>query len=85
MSVTVKEVQSRKELRQFVKFPLHLYKDCPYYVPSIYLDEMSTLDPAKNPMCRYSKFARFLAYKDGEIVGRVESPGGAFRMVRFHR
>ena len=71
MSVTVKEVQSRKELRQFVKFPLRLYKDCPYYVPSIYLDEMSTLDPAKNPMCRYSKFARFLAYKDGEIVGRV--------------
>ena len=43
MSVTVKEVQSKNELRQFVKFPLRLYKDCPYYVPSIYIDEMSTL------------------------------------------
>ena len=71
MSVTVKEVQSKNELRQFVKFPLRLYKDCPYYVPSIYIDEMSTLDPEKNPMAKYSKFARFLALKDGKVVGRV--------------
>ena len=71
MSVTVKRVESRKELREFVKFPLRLYKGCPYYVPNLYLDEMNTLDEKKNPMCKYSKFAKFLAYKDGEVVGRV--------------
>jgi len=71
MSVTIQEVRTRKELRAFVKFPLRLYKGCPHYVPNLYLDEMSALDPKKNPMAKYSKFGRFLAYKDGKIVGRV--------------
>ncbi len=70
MPVVIKEVQSRKELRNFVKFPLRLYKDCPHYVPNLYLDEMSALTE-KNPMSKYAKTAKFLAYKDGEVVGRV--------------
>ena len=71
MSVSIKTVESKRELRQFVKFPLSLYKDCPYYVPNLYLDEMSTLDPEKNAMGKYSKSRKFLAYKDGKIAGRV--------------
>ena len=72
MPVTIKTVQSRSELKAFVKFPLELYKDCPYYVPSLFLDEMSTLDMSKNPMGKYSKFEKYLAYNEkGEIVGRV--------------
>lgn len=71
MSVIIKTVETAKELRKFVKFPLLLYKDCPYYVPNLYLDELSTLDPSKNPMGKYSKSKKFLAYKDGKVVGRV--------------
>ena len=72
MPVTIKTVESRKDLRAFVKFPLKLYKDCPYYVPGIYMDEMSTLDVSKNPMGKYSKSEKYLAYNEnGEIVGRV--------------
>ena len=71
MSVTIKTVETKADLKTFVKFPLELYKGCPYYVPNIYVDEMSALDPKKNPMSKYSKSAKFLAYKDGKIVGRV--------------
>lgn len=71
MPVTIKTVESAKELREFVKFPLHLYKDCPYYVPNLYLDELTALNHKKNPMGKYSKSRKFLAYKDGKIVGRV--------------
>ena len=72
MPVTIKTVERRKDLRAFVKFPLKLYKDCPYYVPGIYMDEMSTLDVSKNPMGKYSKSEKYLAYNEkGEIVGRV--------------
>ena len=71
MSVTIKKVETKAQLKTFVKFPLELYKDCPYYVPNIFLDEMTALDPAKNPMGKYSKSAKFLAYKDGVVVGRV--------------
>jgi len=71
MPVSIVTVQNKKQLKAFVKFPLQLYKDCPYYVPGIFADEMSTLDPSKNPMGKYSKTRLFLAYKDGKLVGRV--------------
>ena len=71
MSVIIKTVETAKELRAFVKFPLLLYKDCPYYVPNIYVDELTALNPRKNPMGKYSKSRKFLAYKDGKVVGRV--------------
>lgn len=71
MSVVIKTVESKADLRAFVNFPLSLYKKCPYYVPNIYVDEMSSLDPEKNAMTPYTKSKRFLAYKDGKIVGRV--------------
>ena len=72
MPVTVKTVQTKSELRAFVKFPLKLYKGCPYYVPGLYIDEMSALDMSKNPMGKYSKCEKYLAYNEkGEVVGRV--------------
>jgi GNAT superfamily N-acetyltransferase len=71
MPVTVKPVECGKDLRVFVRFPLDLYKDCPYFVPGLYSDEISTLDPKKNPMGKFSKSRCFLAYKDGKVVGRM--------------
>ena len=71
MSVEIKKVASKSDLKTFIKFPLELYKDCPYYVPNIFMDEMSTLDISKNPMGKYSKTQMFLAYKDGKVAGRV--------------
>ncbi len=71
MSIEIVQVKTRKQLRAFIKFPLSLYKGCPHYVPSLYLDEMSALDENKNPMCKYASFAKFLAYKDGKLAGRV--------------
>lgn len=71
MSVTITEVKTKKDLRAFVKFPMNLYKGCPYYVPNLYFDEMNALDQNKNPMCKYAKFVKYLAWKDGKVVGRV--------------
>ena len=70
MSVSIKTVETKADLKAFVKFPLELYKGCPYYVPNLYVDEMSTLDMAKNPMGKYCKSRKFLAYKDGKLAGR---------------
>ena len=45
MSVVIKEVKNRRDLRRFVLFPEKLYKDNKYYVPPIVFNEMDTLDP----------------------------------------
>lgn len=71
MSLNIFQVKNRKELRAFVDFPNKLYKGVPYYVPKLRIDEISTLDPTKNPAYEFSEAALYLAYKDGLIVGRV--------------
>lgn len=71
MAVTIKEVNGKSDLKKFVKFPIGLYKDSPYYVPSLVLDEMATLDTKKNPAFDFCDMQLFLAYRDNKIVGRI--------------
>ena len=71
MSVEIKEVKSKKELKQFVKFNIELYKDCPYHVPGIIEEEMVTLSRDKNPAFELCETIYFLALRDNRIVGRI--------------
>jgi hypothetical protein len=71
MSIEIKEVKTNKELRQFVKFNIALYKDSPYHVPGLIGEEIMTLSRDKNPAFETSEAVYFLAYKDNEIVGRI--------------
>ncbi|GLU45036.1 GNAT family N-acetyltransferase [Allomuricauda sp. NBRC 101325] len=69
--VTIKEVQSQSDLKDFVKFPFTLYKGSPYWVPPIIKDEMESFDKTKNPVFKSAEATFFLAYKDNTIIGRV--------------
>lgn len=71
MSVQVREVRGKKELRQFVKFNIDLYKENPYHVPGLIDEELVTLDKKKNPAFEVCDAVYFLAYKDGKIAGRI--------------
>ena len=69
--VTVKIAKTRREIRQFVLFPVKLYKNDPYYVPDMVGDQINDLMPHKNPAFEYCEARCFLVYKEGKIVGRV--------------
>ena len=69
--VTIKEISSKSEITQFVKFPFKLYKNNPYWVPSLIQDEVDSFDKNKNPVFEHAEARFFLAYKANEIVGRV--------------
>ena len=71
MSVIVKKVETQAERRAYISFPVKLYQDNPYYVPALFLDELSVLDPKRNPYMDFCRFELFLAYKDGKVVGRI--------------
>ena len=71
MSVEIREVTSKKELKKFVKFNIELYKGNPYHVPGLIEEEMMTLDKKKNPAFEVCDGIYFLAYKDGKVVGRI--------------
>ena len=42
--IEVKEVLTRKQQRQFLNFPLDLYKDNPCFVPPLWMDEKKIFD-----------------------------------------
>lgn len=71
MSVLIREVTGKKELKKFVKFNIDLYKGNPYHVPGLIEEEMVTLDKKKNPAFDVCDAIYFLAYKEGKIVGRI--------------
>lgn len=71
MPVTIHKVETRKDLHKFVDFANQLYKDSPYYVPSLIADELATFNPKLNAAYEFCECECFLAYKDGKLAGRV--------------
>ena len=69
--VCIIEVQNRSQLRKFVNFPNILYKDVPQFVPAFYGDDLSDWNRKKNPAFQYCEARAFLAYRGGQIVGRI--------------
>jgi len=71
MTVEIREVTSNRDLKTFIHYPLTLYKGNPYYVPSLFNDEMNILAKDRNPAFADAKARYWLAYRDNKIVGRV--------------
>ena len=71
MSIQIVKVSSPKEMKVFARFANRLYKGNKYYVPSMPMDDLNTFNPKVNAAFEFSEAEYFLAYKDGEVVGRV--------------
>ena len=71
MSVIIKEVSSKNDLKKFVQFQYDLYKDNKYWIPPLKRDEITDLSKDKNPAFDFCESKMWLAYKDGKIVGRI--------------
>lgn len=69
--ISINEVVTKSDLKNFVTFPTKLYKNNPYYVPALISEEMAIFDETKNPVFEFSTCKKFLAYRDNEIVGRI--------------
>lgn len=69
--IVIREVTTKRELNRFVKFGIDLYKDNPYYCPPIVFDEVNTFKPKGNPALEVCDFVIYMAYRNGEIVGRI--------------
>ncbi|MBR0136543.1 MAG: N-acetyltransferase [Clostridia bacterium] len=69
-SVEVKEVRTHKQQKQFLDFPLEMYKDNPYFVPPLYGDEKKIFrkDFVYHDTC---EAVYYNAYSSGKMVGRI--------------
>lgn len=71
MTVTIRQVSTKKELRDFIRFNYKLYKDNAYSVPDLYDDMLNTFSKEKNAAFDFCEADYFLAYKDEKLVGRI--------------
>ena len=69
--IEIQEVKTRRQQRQFLDFPLELYKDNPWFVPPFYADEKKMFKPGfvYSDCCDW---ICFIALRDGRMAGRIQ-------------
>ncbi len=70
-SISIHEVISKKDFKEFVKFQIQLYKGNPYFVPPIIADEVSNFDASVYPVFEIASARLFMAKKNGKPAGRI--------------
>lgn len=86
----VREVKGCRDIKEFIEFPLRLYRGCNYFVPPLYSDEKKLLKSGGRTSDSDAVF--FLAERDGKTVGRIQgilqkeyNRSHGTRQVRFTR
>ena len=69
--ISIVEATSKQQLLAFVKFPMSLYKNHPFWVPPLINDELETFNKTENPVFKNADAHFYLAYKNDQIVGRI--------------
>jgi hypothetical protein len=71
MTISLSEVQSRSDLKQWVEFPFGLYRDDPNYIPQLIRDELDFFSCERNPSFKVADAKLLLARRNGEVAGRL--------------
>jgi len=71
--VEVRPVQSKRDLRRFIKLPWRLYSNAGQWVPPLVYERRRHLDRRRNPFFEHAEAEYFLAWRDGEPVGRISA------------
>lgn len=67
----IRPVQGKKDLLAFIKLQWKINQDDPNWVPPLLMDRLKLLNKQNNPFFKDNPAEFFLAYRDGEIVGRI--------------
>ena len=71
MSILIKEVQSKRDLRKFIHFPASIHVEHDAWIPPIYTDEWNFFNPKKNKEFAHSETILLLALNGEKVVGRI--------------
>lgn len=69
--INFKIVKSKSDLKEFIKFAWKIYKNEPFWVPPLVMDKLNLLDKEKNPFFKHAEVELYIAYRNGEAVGRI--------------
>lgn len=69
--IIVKPVATRSDFNTFLKLPRKIYRDDPNYVEPLRIELKKQFSRKKNPFFKHADIRSFVAYKNGEAVGRI--------------
>lgn len=69
--IEIKEAGDKRSMHHFITFGNKLYRHCPQYVPDLLMGMRNDFNPKKNAALEFTQLKPFVAYRDGEPVGRV--------------
>ncbi len=72
-NIKIVPVQTKKQLKVFIRLPRLLYQNISGYTPPLDWQESSLLDPKKAAFFKYGSAKYFLAFKDNNPVGRISA------------
>jgi len=73
MHLTVKQVDGRAQLREFIRLPRRLYQGMAGYTPPLDIERRELIDPKKSPFFSHGRAAYWIAYRDGHAAGRISA------------
>jgi hypothetical protein len=81
-SLQVVKVESKSDLKEFIRLPWSLYKDDPNWIPPLILERRMQLSP-KNPYFEHAKFCSWITYRNGKPVGRISAQIDRLHIDRY--
>lgn len=73
MSVEARPVRSRRDLNRFIKLPWRLYRNEERWIAPLVSERRRHLDRRRNPFFEHAEAEYFLAWRDGQPVGRISA------------
>ncbi len=70
-AIEIRKVLTKRDLKDFIRFPWRVYRGDPNWVPPLILDMKDRLDRRKHPFFEHADADYFLALRGGEVVGRI--------------
>lgn len=71
--ILVSPVQDETGLKEFLRFPWRIYQNDPYWVPPLLPEQQKFLDQRRGPFFEIGAAQYFLAFRNGEPVGRISA------------
>jgi hypothetical protein len=71
--IQIEPVEGRRALDTFIRLPNRLYRDYPNYVPPLLMERRDALRFDKNAYFQHAEGQYWLAYRDGQPVGRISA------------
>jgi hypothetical protein len=82
-NIEIREVVGKKALKTFIKIPWSIYKDDPNWIAPLLMERKDALS-SKHPYFKHATWKAWIAYRDGEPVGRISAQIDELHQQRYN-